>query len=159
MLPGNHEPTAEFVTWAIRELGLSASQVLYTPGHSYVLDEDISSGKACGKDHICRLRSMPAQSHCWSADDVCMIVLISRLVPRLLAVLCTCPVDRVLCIGQRIQATGIYAAKRPSRRSTSTRTLRPWLQLSCNQPCLMVPAALPSTYRHPVAGLAIHVRC
>jgi isoaspartyl dipeptidase IadA len=43
VLPGGHEPTSEFASWASKQLGLQHDQLLFTSGHSYALDEDISS--------------------------------------------------------------------------------------------------------------------
>jgi hypothetical protein len=45
VLPGGHEPTQEFVGWAVQQLGLAAGQVLFTPGSCSILDDDISSGE------------------------------------------------------------------------------------------------------------------
>lgn len=45
VVPGGHEPTQEFVDWAVQQLGLAAGQVLFTPGSSSILDDDISSGE------------------------------------------------------------------------------------------------------------------
>lgn len=46
VLPGGHEPTVEFVEWAVEVLGLDPGQVLYTPGQSYIMDEDM------GESHV-----------------------------------------------------------------------------------------------------------
>lgn len=45
VLPGNHEPTAQFAAWAWEQLGLKPQQVLFTAGSSYVMDEDMRAGK------------------------------------------------------------------------------------------------------------------
>jgi hypothetical protein len=57
VLPGNHEPTAEFARWASRQLNLAPEQVLYTSGVSYCLNTDIGGG-ACATA-VLRCNSSP----------------------------------------------------------------------------------------------------
>ena len=42
ILPGNHEPTQEFVNFMLPLLGLSSEQIIWTTGEHFALDEDIN---------------------------------------------------------------------------------------------------------------------
>ena len=42
ILPGNHEPTREFVKFILPILGLAENQIIWTSGENFALDEDIN---------------------------------------------------------------------------------------------------------------------